>query len=1113
MHVNCIIIDNCDFIDTESDINKVSEEFNEELVELTSEISLKQKLIEELEMSQRRLHTMKQQYETKLLALQDRIVATQEERDKVLKGMMDSGGGKSSAASQDKVYKIKHDYQEKLEKLQAEVKKLQSAKKEHAKLLRNQSQYERQIDKLKSEVGDMKRTKVKLVQKMKEESNRHREQEVRRTRELSQMKKQTRVNESKIKALESEKRLKENVLRRKTEEVQALRNNQRKMSAMRTQALAAKKNSPMYNKKKFKEAAAKRKWANVEKNITKVALNRQAICQMENDMDRWLKERERLSHKLERMCNKRRRLITEKGDSKLVEDLDDQIENLKTNVAYLHENIVECQQNIVQMEQAENPETDGDGEEAVFKMLNLDDIHIDEAKYLLEKLLAMTISQTCLATQKDGSIKEMENRMTQAMKQNTLHQQLLQHMIEQQDLDIYDLMLENEQGEDESDSDSEDISCASTANGNNAMTNSVRINSNNNHLLVPPSINNLDSVLSADDGVGSDSSMGRREKARRKPTTKEDMLFNDTDFDQQPYSLPSQLPAQSPSRMPPPHPMITGPSLIKPPSSANNSSRIPFQRSLSFTKDPNSDLMTRSRSFTRPPSNNVRNGIRIPGANNRYPNIPTFNRNNENGNGHHSGIPDIMTQSVNESIISRLAPVYQPSPVFSRRSAERASFTSSRSSMRRYNSAAKLDAESNVTPPGSPPSYRRNNSNDTSASGKNVFHRLVAGTTIGESSKLPDKGQINPFQGRIAPKSPLICVNVAEGHTKSVLSVFATDEWLFSASKDRTVKVWDLCRKEEVQSLGGHPNNVVSVKYSEQTRLAFTVSSAFVKVWDLRMNTSGSNNGCIKTLSSSGLTTNGPVQQLPGASSGIRTLAMPPGETAINDIALTDSGYGLFSAAADKVRIWDLRKFHSIGKLSGGHQAAVMCLTTGPLTRYGNEQMSDNVDFGENEREYYVITGSKDHYIKIFNVTDGRGGVVAPSTNLDPPHYDGIECLALRGDKLFSASRDTCIKKWNVRTGELVRSINNAHKDWICGLAFLPGGHTIVSGCRAGYLKLWSSESCMPVGEMKAHNTTINTIATNNIHVFTGSNDGSIGMWKIRNQENCDKSPDTSESS
>jgi kinesin family protein 4/21/27 len=37
-----------------------------ELVELTSEISLKQKLIEELEMSQKRMEIMKNQYENKL---------------------------------------------------------------------------------------------------------------------------------------------------------------------------------------------------------------------------------------------------------------------------------------------------------------------------------------------------------------------------------------------------------------------------------------------------------------------------------------------------------------------------------------------------------------------------------------------------------------------------------------------------------------------------------------------------------------------------------------------------------------------------------------------------------------------------------------------------------------------------------------------------------------------------------------------------------------------------------------------------------------------------------------------------------------------------------------
>merc|ERR1712228_802431 len=199
--------------DTESEVKAMTNELNEELVELTSEISLKQKLIEELEMSQKRMASMKQQYENKLLELNNRIHHTQEERDKVLKNM----GGKTVVP--DQINKIKKDYQEKLDKLQGEVKKLQAAKKEHAKLLKSQGQYEKQLTKLKSDVLEMKRAKVKLVQKMKEETNRHRDLEIRKNRELAALKKESRKNESKIKSLETEKRLKETVLKRKQEEV------------------------------------------------------------------------------------------------------------------------------------------------------------------------------------------------------------------------------------------------------------------------------------------------------------------------------------------------------------------------------------------------------------------------------------------------------------------------------------------------------------------------------------------------------------------------------------------------------------------------------------------------------------------------------------------------------------------------------------------------------------------------------------------------------------------------------------------------------------------------------------------------------------------------------
>ena len=68
--------------DTESEAKEaINNELSEELMELTSEISLKQKLIEELELSQKRMASMKSQYENKLMELSNRIQHTQEERD------------------------------------------------------------------------------------------------------------------------------------------------------------------------------------------------------------------------------------------------------------------------------------------------------------------------------------------------------------------------------------------------------------------------------------------------------------------------------------------------------------------------------------------------------------------------------------------------------------------------------------------------------------------------------------------------------------------------------------------------------------------------------------------------------------------------------------------------------------------------------------------------------------------------------------------------------------------------------------------------------------------------------------------------------------------------
>ncbi|KAF6339578.1 kinesin family member 21A [Rhinolophus ferrumequinum] len=336
------------------------------------------------------------------------------------------------------------------------------------------------------------------------------------------------------------------------------------------------------------------------------------------------------------------------------------------------------------------------------------------------------------------------------------------------------------------------------------------------------------------------------------------------------------------------------------------------------------------------------------------------------------------------------------------------------------------------------------------------------------------RGIINPFPASKGIRaSPLQCIHIAEGHTKAVLCVDSTDDLLFTGSKDRTCKVWNLVTGQEIMSLGGHPNNVVSVKYCNYTSLVFTVSTSYIKVWDIRDSAK-----CIRTLTSSGQVTLGDAC----SASTSRTVAIPSGENQINQIALNPTGTFLYAASGNAVRMWDLKRFQSTGKLTG-HLGPVMCLTV--------DQISSGQDL--------IITGSKDHYIKMFDVTEGALGTVSPTHNFEPPHYDGIEALTIQGDNLFSGSRDNGIKKWDLAQKDLLQQVPNAHKDWVCALGVVPGHPVLLSGCRGGILKLWNMDTFMPVGEMKGHDSPINAICVNSTHVFTAADDRTVRIWKARN--------------
>ncbi|XP_037701765.1 kinesin-like protein KIF21A isoform X15 [Choloepus didactylus] len=953
--------------------------YQADLANITCEIAIKQKLIDELENSQKRLQTLKKQYEEKLMMLQHKIRDTQLERDQVLQNL-----GSVESYSEEKAKKVRSEYEKKLQAMNKELQRLQAAQKEHARLLKNQSQYEKQLKKLQQDVMEMKKTKVRLMKQMKEEQEKARLTESRRNREIAQLKKDQRKREHQLRLLEAQKRNQEVVLRRKTEEVTALRRQVRPMSdkvagkvtrrlsaseapaqdsgssAAATEPDASRAGTPQkmrvpvarvqalptatpngtrkkYQRKGltgrvFTSKTARMKWQLLERRVTDIIMQKMTISNMETDMNRLLKQREELTKRREKLSKRREKIVKENGEGdKNLANINEEMESLTANIDYINDSISDCQANIMQMEEAKE-----EGETLdVTAVINA--CTLTEARYLLDHFLSMGINKGLQAAQKEAQIKVLEGRLKQTEITSATQNQLLFHMLkEKAELNPeLDALLGHAL---------QDLDSVPLENVEDSTDEDVPLNSPGSE----------GSTLSSD-LMKLCGEVKPKNKARRRTTTQMELLYADSS------ELASDTSAGDVSLPGPLTPVAEGQEIGMNAETSGTSAR---EKEL----PPPSGLPSKIGSISRQPS-------------------------------------------VSEKKIPELSPI-------TRRKA--------------YEKAEKSKA------------------------------------------KEQKQGIINPFPASKGIRvSPLQCIHIAEGHIKAVLCVDSTDDLLFTGSKDRTCKVWNLVTGQEIMSLGSHPNNVVSVKYCNYTSLVFTVSTSYIKVWDIRDSAK-----CMRTLTSSGQVTLGDAC----SASTNRTVAIPSGENQINQIALNPTGTFLYAASGNAVRMWDLKRFQSTGKLTG-HLGPVMCLTV--------DQISSGQDL--------IITGSKDHYIKMFDVTEGALGTVSPTHNFEPPHYDGIEALTIQGDNLFSGSRDNGIKKWDLAQKDLLQQVPNAHKDWVCALGVVPSHPVLLSGCRGGILKLWNVDTFAPVGEMKGHDSPINAICVNSTHIFTAADDRTVRIWKARN--------------
>uniref|UniRef100_A0A182P0F1 Kinesin motor domain-containing protein n=1 Tax=Anopheles epiroticus TaxID=199890 RepID=A0A182P0F1_9DIPT len=991
--------------DTESDDK--AEVLRAEMSDVNSDIELKERLIEQLEESQQRLQIMRQQYEKQLNLMKEKISNTERERDEVL-ATIGNGGANApnhkgqNSSNETAIKRVKEDYERKLNEMKRQLNQFQATNKEHLRLQRNMQAQDVKIKTLRGELQELRQVRTRLMKKIQEESNRHKEMESRKTREIAQLRKETRKHKNMIKSLQAQGAAKDQVLKRKTEEVFNLRKSQRGIMSLKASG-RVQANTPigrmLQGTKRFKT-----RWEELQRSIMRAARTRQAVLELEIELERVMHERDELSRDLTNLRQRRK----DNAESTL-QDLVSEEDTIIANMNYLHDTITELQKSIIQIEDGK----DLNSEHLMLQTLMENIGTVEEAKFMLQRVCTVTIGHVCEAGVAQSKLRERDALLAELQRDTTVQEQLLQYVLAR-----------------------EPAASASDASFSSAQSANSCVGHLHTHLM---------------------------ENGEAQPSSSQCRL---------PHVVDSTTRSPSPS---------SSNTNLNPSKQRRNPSVVP---SVATIQDL---LYGSSSSYASPPADS--GDVGVP---DRNLNVCAGNGGTGISNGASSGgsklekvgiciyledsaddddtkhppslqdrhdRSDVMTRSytILDGAMDAVAaanaglPIAPPPPVVP---VPARTFVP----LSRVPSApGSLNEDSNDVPT-SPPVYRRGISREDNG---DVFSRLGAGTQDPQPG-----GNIKELNGRYKAGSPLICTHVVEGHTNSVLSIKVSNQMLFTAAADRTVKVWDLRTNSTPHCLTGHLGPVAAVEYDRVNNLLFSASGAFVKVWDLR----SSNIRPIITSSGTTLAANATLSDL------------VPGECSITALTMGASGK-LYTAASDKVRFWDLRQFSCLGRLSGGHQAAVMCLTAweGP----------NNTDL--------VATGSKDHYVKVFEV-NSSGGVVQPLLNLEPPHYDGVQALAVANDaigvdaELFSGSRDSGIKRWDLRNGELKQSLNNAHKGWVSGMAIY--GDILLSSCRGGVVRLWNIKTCDSLAEMKTEQS-INDIVTSDNRVFTASNSGEVRIWRF----------------
>ncbi len=288
------------------------------------------------------------------------------------------------------------------------------------------------------------------------------------------------------------------------------------------------------------------------------------------------------------------------------------------------------------------------------------------------------------------------------------------------------------------------------------------------------------------------------------------------------------------------------------------------------------------------------------------------------------------------------------------------------------------------------------------------------------------------------------CNAVFKGHTDRVTSSSfnPNGSQIVSASKDRSVRIWDATTGAQLGVLEGHRASVNSASFSpDGSRIVSTSEDKTVRIWD--------------------------------ATTGVLLKVLEGHVASVNSASFGPNGSQIVSASKDRsVRIWDATTGARLGVLEG-HMASVNSASFSP----------------DGSR---IVSTSEDKTVRIWDATTGAQLGVLEG------HMASVNSASFSpdGSQIVSSSRDKTVRIWDATTGAQL-GVLEGHMASVNSASFSPDGSQIVSSSRDQTVRIWDATTGVLLQVLEGHVASVNSasFSPKGSLVASASDDGIVRIW------------------